>query len=85
MATEATITRVGGYWDDQPGVEPGWYLMAFDRDGDMVDDSQKVWFPVTADNFGRGDRKGLTAALREAFPGAEIQIQWMTSEGGIAH
>lgn len=71
MTTAAEITRVTYRWDDQPGVEPGWYCESWDGDR-MVDDSQKVWFPVTVDDFGRDQAGELADALREAFPGAEI-------------
>jgi hypothetical protein len=68
-ATE--ITKVTFRWDDQAGVEPGWYCESWDGDK-MVDDSQKVWFPVPVDDFRHGQADELAAALRDAFPGAEI-------------
>ena len=67
-----TITRVTCRWDDRPGVEPGWYCETFDGNR-MMDDSQKVWFPVSVDDFGREEEDVLVTALREAFPGAEIE------------
>jgi uncharacterized protein (TIGR02996 family) len=73
MKTTETITRVTCRWDDQPGVEPAWYCESWAADR-MVDDSQKVWFPVAVDDYGRGDADDLSAALAEAFPGAEIVI-----------
>lgn len=71
MTTAAEITRVTYRWDDQPGVEPGWYCESWDGDT-MIDDSQKVWFPVPVDDFSADDRAGLVAALREAFPAAKV-------------
>lgn len=70
MAT-TTITRVTCRWDDQPGVNPGWYCESHDADG-RVDDSQKVWFPVSVDDYGHDEADDLRAALAEAFPAAEI-------------
>lgn len=65
------ITRVTLRWDDQPGVEPGWYCQAYDADG-VRDDSVKTWFPIDVDDFSRGQKTELLAALRDAFPAADI-------------
>ena len=70
MAT-ALITRVTVRWDDQAGVEPGWYCESWSG-RDMIDDSQKIWFPVVVDSFDHDEAEELEAALTEAFPGAEI-------------
>ena len=37
-----TITTLYYYWDDQPGVEPGWYVQARDAEGRVRDDSMKI-------------------------------------------
>ncbi len=71
MTDTTEITRVTYRWDDQAGVEPGWYCESYAGD-ERVDDSQKVWFPVAVEDYGRDEADGLTAALAEAFPGAEI-------------
>lgn len=68
----ATITRVTYRWDDQPGVSPGWYCESWSSDGTMQDDSQKIWFPVTVDDYTQAQEAGLREALREAFPAADI-------------
>lgn len=70
----ADITRVTYRWDAPHGVEPGWYAESW-ADTEMIDDSQKVWFPVPVDDYGRDEADDLEAALREAFPGAEIEFQ----------
>ena len=70
----ATITRVTYRWDDQPGVTPGWYCESWAGD-EMIDDSQKIWFPVDAEDFAQGQAGDLEAALRNAFPSAEIVAQ----------
>jgi hypothetical protein len=74
MATTTEITKVTCRWDDQPGVQPGWYCETWIGDT-LVDDSQKVWFPVNVDDYGRDETAELKSALREGFPEAEIVIQ----------
>ena len=68
-----TVTRVIYRWDDQPGVEPGWYCESYDTDGEMIDDSQKVWWPIDVDNYETAEE--LEQALAAAFPGAEVVNQ----------
>ena len=66
------VTKVSYRWDDQFGVEPGWFVETWDG-CEFADDSQKVWFPVAVDQFDRDQEQDLVAALREAFPGADIE------------
>lgn len=68
-ATE--IHRVTYRWDDQSGAEPGWYCQTFSG-GELVDDSQKIWFPVGVDQFAEDELDDLVAALRGHFPIAEV-------------
>jgi hypothetical protein len=65
------ITHVTVRWDDQAGVEPGWYCESF-VGRELIDDSQKIWFPVQVDNYSRDEFSGLKQALQEEFPNAEI-------------
>lgn len=67
------VSRVRYWWDDRQGVEAGWYCETYDADGDLRDDSQKVWFPVSVDEFAHNQADELEAALKEAFPGAELE------------
>lgn len=76
MSTKGDVATVKGYWDDQAGVEPGWYCETYDAGGNPLDDSQKVWFPVDLDKYRRDQRKELIAALKAAFPGADIRLDW---------
>lgn len=69
--TTTDVTRVTYRWDDQPGVDAGWYCQSFEGDK-FMDDSQKVWFPVSVDHLRRSDVDALVQALQEAFPHAEI-------------
>ena len=68
---DETIRTVRYYWDDQTGVDPGWYVETWNTDG-RVDDSQKVWFPVAVEDYSREDRAALHAALLEQYPYAAI-------------
>jgi hypothetical protein len=53
-------------WDN------GWYVCVFDESGDVLVDSQKIWFPVDLDEFTLDERKDVIAALSEAYPDAII-------------
>ena len=80
MITTDLVLKVS--WDDQAGIEPGWHVEVQRPDeegphGQMayVDDSQKVWFPVDVDRFGRHQRAALLAELATVYPGAEIEAE----------
>lgn len=73
MKSDNDITRVTVRWDDQSGCEAGWYCETW-VGREMIDDSQKVWFPVAVDSFGRDEADELEESLREAFPEAEIEF-----------
>ena len=68
---EDEAQRIGLHWDDQAGVEPGWYAEVYTTEG-VITDSQKVDFPVDVDGFDEDARADLEEALLEAFPGATI-------------
>ena len=68
-----TISRVRYWWDGRAGDESGWYAMAYDEDGRESDDSQKIWFPVRAENYGPSDGEEFEQALQDAFPAADIE------------
>ena len=67
----STVARVTYRWDDQSGVEPGWYCQSYDAEGECLADSQKIWWPIEVDDYETAE--DLAAALAEAFPGAEIE------------
>jgi hypothetical protein len=50
--------------DHQPDV--GWYVDVSDLEGNDIEDSMDVGFPVDVDQFGRDERDELEAALRAA-------------------
>lgn len=69
--TDTDVTRVTYRWDDQPGIDAGWYCQSFEGN-EYMDDSQKVWFPVSVDDYGEDEAGEMVEALQEAFPNAEI-------------
>lgn len=76
---ERDITHVTCRWDEQQGVEPGWYCEAYLGDR-LIFDSQKEWFPVASiDDLGRHEGDDLRLRLQMAFPNAEIEFR---EEGG---
>lgn len=72
----AIVRSVRVYWDDRPGlgagVRPGWYWDCRDFRGDTVTDSVKICGPVDPDDFDHDERAELGAALRKAYPFAEV-------------
>lgn len=71
MGTATKIDLVRYRWDAPVGVEPGWYAESWSA-GEMVDDSQKIWFGVDVDQFAHDQWSDLEDALQAAFPNAEI-------------
>lgn len=69
----ADVTLVTCRWDDQPGVEPGWYCESW-RGESMIMDSQKIWFPVSVDAYTHDEDGELRLALAEAFAGAVVVV-----------
>ena len=68
-----TVATLRYYWDDQPGATAGWYVEAKDSDGEFLDDSMKVWFPVDVDDFSRDEESDLVAALKAEFPDTTVE------------
>lgn len=58
-------------WDDQPGVDPGWYVEVR-KNGKYFDDSMKVWFGIDVDDYKRSQKEDLAVALLEKYPGAKV-------------
>lgn len=69
---KAQATSVTYRWDDQIGADPGWYCESHDSAGLLLDDSQKIWWPVDVDDYGRDEEIALAEALAGAFPSATI-------------
>jgi hypothetical protein len=65
--------RVTYRWDDQIGGTPGWYCQRLDDSGNVLDDSQKIWWPVDVDYYDEGAEPDLVAALCGAFPDAIVE------------
>ena len=58
-------------WDDQPGVDPGWFVEVR-KNGKYHDDSMKIWFGVEIDDFNKKQKSELEEALLRAYPGARV-------------
>lgn len=65
--SNTSINKVTYWWDDQPYIEPGWYLAAF-RDETLIMDSTGSRFPVKADDFKQNEEEKLLDQLRLHFP-----------------
>lgn len=75
MSNYKNVVKVVGGWDKQDPSNEGWHVEARDALGGVVTDSQKIWFPVSVDDFTREQRPGLLAALALEFDGAEIVVE----------
>lgn len=71
MNTTREATLIKYRWDAQAGVEPGWYCESYNEAGEMIDDSQKVWWPIDVDQY--ETEPELVAALHRAFPDAAVE------------
>jgi hypothetical protein len=67
-------TTIRAYWDEQDADNVGWYAMQIDENGTVLDDSQKIWWPVSLD-YERDEAAEVEAALRAEFPGATIEMR----------
>ncbi len=59
-------SRVEVYWDEQITGQEGWYYELI-QDGDIVEDSMKVYAKVDADAFTIDQRDDLEKALEDAY------------------
>jgi len=67
--------RIQGWWDNQDPQATGWYVQVVEIDAEsggttIVDDSEKIWFPVDARSFGHGEACKLRTALEVEYPDA---------------
>jgi len=69
---ETKMNKVNFWWDNQEGIEPGWYIEVTDSDLNFITDSMKFDFPVDADEFGEEEGARLFNVLEGAFPGCQI-------------
>ena len=68
----AQVKKVEYWWDAQDSDNAGWYARTIDAERQIIDDSEKVWFPVDVAEYGYEQSSELAGALRDAFPGAKI-------------
>ena len=58
------MEKLNGWWDDRPGVDqPGWYVTHHDSEGEIIDDSVKIWFKIDVDQSGKGTRRSSSRCL----------------------
>lgn len=67
-----TVATIKYRWDTADARNCGWYAEALSADGEFLDDSQKVWFPVEVDRFDADEESELVSALKAEFPRAHI-------------
>ena len=60
-------------WDETDAANTGWYCEAVGEDGELREDSLKLWFPVRVDDYSRDEEAALIDALRKAYPDAQIE------------
>jgi hypothetical protein len=65
---------VHAYWDDQTGVEPGWYYDVRNEEGEVIDDSMKAWCPIDLDLYEKKDGEALIEALSVVYEDHEIYL-----------
>lgn len=68
------MKRINVWWCTNDPSNPGWYGEVRNEEGQVIDDTMKIWFPVDVDQFGRQESQKLTDALCEAFPDHEICV-----------
>ncbi len=56
------------------GNNEGWYIKIVNPEGDIIDDSRKIGFPIDVESFGEDDPEDIYDALREEYPDAIISI-----------
>jgi hypothetical protein len=66
--------KVKAHWSEVPDSIPGWFAVEYDRNDEVVSDSQKVSFPVDLDGIERSDRQTVINLLADAFPDHEIYV-----------
>jgi hypothetical protein len=65
--------KVSAHYDKYDDNE-GWYIKIFSPEGEVIDDSRKVGFPIDVESFGEDDLEDIYDALREEYPDAVIKV-----------
>lgn len=71
---DKTVATLRYWWDTQDPNSKGWYVEAKDSDGEFLDDSMKIWFPVDVDDFDENSEAALIEALMAEFPNAVVEV-----------
>ncbi|NTU94386.1 MAG: hypothetical protein HGB29_07080 [Chlorobiaceae bacterium] len=61
-------------WFDKDEDRECWHIRIVSPDGDTIDDSRKVGFPIDVESFGEDDLEDIYDALREEYPDALIKV-----------
>ncbi|HWQ27304.1 MAG TPA: hypothetical protein VN367_11080 [Chlorobaculum sp.] len=52
----------------------GWHIKIIGPEGNVIEDSRKVGFPIDVESFGEDDPEDIYEALREEYPDAIIKV-----------
>jgi len=66
------VVKIRINWDEQESDNEGWYVECLNDEGMCIVDSEKVWFPVDVDDFGKDQLDELVEALHAQWPDAEV-------------
>lgn len=65
--------KVSAHYDKYDDNEC-WNIKIFSPEGELIDDSQKIGFPIDVESFGEDDLEDIYDALREEYPDAVIKV-----------
>lgn len=69
------MNRINVWWCTNDPNNTGWYGEVRNEQGDVIDDTMKVWFLVDVDQYGRQEGYALQEALEQAYPGYQITLE----------
>jgi hypothetical protein len=61
-------------WFDKFDDKEVWHIKIISPEGEIIDDSRKVGFPIDVESFGEDDPEDIYDALREEYPDAIIKV-----------
>ena len=71
------IRKIEMRWD-VPGFDnDAWYAAAYDANGNLVDDSEKVGFEVDVESYGVSEQEEVISELQRYYPLAEIIVNML--------
>lgn len=66
------VYTVAYWWAAKDPDNPGWYAVGKNAIGEVVDDSEKIWFRVDVRSFDQHGVSELYDALSDAYPDADV-------------